>query len=106
MLKRGTIDGAVSLDKEAIMKRLTHGRLVALVLGMTLATAVPASPGEELREARTPAAEPAETSRNHAANAHAEAVSKAADAVVTATKLDLDIRLVSHTSVLVAGDLR
>lgn len=98
--------GPWQLDKDAIMKRLTHGRLVALVLGMTLATAVPASPGEEARETQTPATEAAETSRNHAANAHAEAVSKAADALVTATKLDLDIRLVSHTSVQVAGDLR
>ena len=30
----------------------------------------------------------------------------AANAVISATKLDLDIRLVSHTSVQVASDLR
>lgn len=88
------------------MKRSTHGRLVALLLGMTLAGAVPASPGDESPEAGSPAAGPAETSRNRAANAHAEAVSKAANALIAATRLDLDIRLVSHTSEQVASDLR
>jgi hypothetical protein len=90
------------------MKRLGNGRLAALVLGMTLVAATPAAPGDESPAAgdgRKPAAAPAEESRNRAADAHAEAVSKAAEAVVSATKLELDIRLISHTSVQVANDL-
>ena len=90
------------------MKRLGNGRLAALVLGMMLVAATPAAPGEESPAAegsRKAAAAPAEVSRIRAADAHAEAVSKAADAVVLATKLELDIRLVSHTSVRVANDL-
>ena len=88
------------------MKRLTPATAVALILGMTLVATTPAAFGEEPEASRNPAAEPAETSRHHAAHAHEEAASKAADAVVSATKLDLDIRLVSHTSVQVASDLR
>jgi hypothetical protein len=51
------------------------------------------------------AALPAETSRNHAADAHKEAVAQATNAMRSATKLELDIRLVAHKSVLVATDL-
>lgn len=90
------------------MKRLGNGRLAALVLGMTLVAATPAALGEDSPAAegsRKTAAAPAEVSRTRAADAHAEAVSKAADAVISATRLDLDIRLVGHTSVQVANDL-
>lgn len=90
------------------MKRSGNGRLAALVLGMTLVAATPAALSEDspaAEDGRKPAAAPAEASRNRAADAHAEAVSKAADAVVSATRLELDIRLVSHTSVQVANDL-
>lgn len=90
------------------MKLLGNGKLAALVLGMTLVTATPAVLGEESASAEgslKSAAMPTAASRDRAADAHAEAVSKAADAVISATKLDLDIRLVSHTSVQVAQDL-
>jgi hypothetical protein len=90
------------------MRPLYTGRLAALILGLTLAAVTPAAPGEESPAAEgrpKPAAATAEVSRSRAADAHAEAVSKAADALISATKLDLDIRLVSHTSVQVANDL-
>jgi hypothetical protein len=89
------------------MKSLGKGKLAALVLGMTLVAATPAALGEKSPPAggSKSAAVPTEASRDRAADAHAEAVSKAADAVISATKLDLDIRLVSHTSVQVAQDL-
>ena len=89
------------------MKRLGNGKLAALVFGMTLLAATPAALGESpsAEGSRTPAAVPSETSRDRAADAHEEAVSKAADAVISATKLDLDIRLVNHTSVQVAQEL-
>jgi hypothetical protein len=56
-------------------------------------------------KAAATAAAPAETSRNRAADAHEEAVAQATDAMRSETKLDLDIRLVAHKSVLVATDL-
>jgi hypothetical protein len=55
-------------------------------------------------KAAVTAALPAETSRNHAADAHKEAVAQATHAMRSATKLELDIRLVAHKSVLVATD--
>lgn len=107
-MKRRPIDGAVQRTKDAIMRRIRNGRRAALVLGMTLVAATPAALGEDssaAEDGRKPAAAPTEVSRSRAADAHAEAVSKAADGVISATRLDLDIRLVSHTSVQVANDL-
>jgi len=89
------------------MKRSTDGRLAALLLGSLLIAATPAALGDDSPAAQgQPASEPAQATRSRAADAHEEAVAKAASAVVSATKLDLDIRLVSHTSIQVASDLR
>ncbi len=46
-----------------------------------------------------------ESSKEHAALANAAAVEEAAQAIKAATRLDLDIRLIGRTSVLIAGDL-
>ena len=46
-----------------------------------------------------------EASKEHAALANEAAVEQAARAIKAATRLDLDIRLVGRTSVLIAGDL-
>lgn len=90
------------------MRPLVTGKLAALMLGLSLVAATPAASGDEsptARGSREPAAASAEASRKRAADAHAEAVSKAADALISATRLDLDLRLVGHTSVQVANDL-
>jgi len=46
-----------------------------------------------------------EASKEHAALANEAAVEEAAQAIKAATRLDLDIRLIGRTSVLIAGDL-
>ncbi len=46
-----------------------------------------------------------ESSKEHAALANEAAVEEAAQAIRAATRLDLDIRLIGRTSVLIAGDL-
>ncbi len=46
-----------------------------------------------------------EASKEHAELANEAAVEEAAQAIKTATRLDLDIRLIGRTSVLIAGDL-
>ncbi len=52
-----------------------------------------------------PFAQIEEASKEHAAPANEAAVEKAAQAIKAATRLDLDIRLIGRTSVLIAGDL-
>lgn len=44
-------------------------------------------------------------SKEHAALANEAAVEEAAQAIKAATRLDLDIRLIGHTSVSIAGDV-
>lgn len=90
------------------MKPATTGILATLSLltatAVTLPAAMAGEPAPQIDRAAV--AESAAASRNRAADAQVEAVAKAADAVVSATKLDLDIRLVSHTSEQVASDAR
>lgn len=89
------------------MKRSMYNTLATLML---LAVTVAAAPGA-LADDRSQttnavsAADAEETSLNHAAEAQVETVAQAASAVRSATKLDLDIRLVAEKSVLVASDL-
>jgi hypothetical protein len=89
------------------MKRSIYGALAALMLlTVTIAVAPVAQADERPRATNTVAAADAEaTSLNHAADAHVETVAEAANAVRSAIKLDLDIRLVAEKSVLVANDL-
>lgn len=89
------------------MTRSIYGFIPALLLLGVFSTAAPEAHGEEsVGQATRTTAGPAETSRSRAADAQREAVSSAADAVVSATRTELDIRLVSHTSIQVASDLR
>ena len=46
-----------------------------------------------------------EVSKEHAALANEAAVEEAAQAIKAATRLDLDIRLIGRTSVIIAGDV-
>ena len=46
-----------------------------------------------------------EASKEHAALANEAAVEEAAQAIKAATRLDLDIRLIGRTSVIIAGDV-
>ena len=46
-----------------------------------------------------------EASKEHAALANEAAVEEAAQAIKEATRLDLDIRLIGRTSVIIAGDV-
>ncbi|MEX0976761.1 MAG: hypothetical protein WDZ50_06655 [Woeseia sp.] len=89
------------------MKRSTYGALAALMLLTGTVAAAPDALADDRPQAANSVstADAEETSRNHAADAHVETVAEAANAVRSATKLDLDIRLVAEKSVLVASDL-
>lgn len=89
------------------MKRSTYGALAALMLLTGTVAAAPGALADDLPQATNTvaAANAEETSLNHAADAQLETVAQAANAVRSATKLDLDIRLVAEKSVLVATDL-
>lgn len=89
------------------MKRSIYGTLAALMLLTGTVAVAPGALADDQPQAANAvsAAEAEETSLNHAANAQVETVAQAANAVRSATKLDLDIRLVAESSVLVASDL-
>lgn len=89
------------------MKRSNIGALASALWLTATAAVSPALADDTALAADEPAtaAPPAEASRHHAANAHEEAAAQAANAMRSATKLDLDIRLVAHKSVQVATDL-
>ena len=89
------------------MKHPIYGALAALMLlTVTVAAAPVALADDRPQPANTvSAADAEETSLNHAADAHVETVAEAANAVRSAIKLDLDIRLVAEKSILVANDL-
>jgi hypothetical protein len=76
--------------------------LFAGVSSMTIASAddQPALESSEASPARVE-----ETSREHARKANQAAAEEAAEAVEADTRLELDIRLIGHTSVLLAGDV-
>jgi TRAP-type C4-dicarboxylate transport system substrate-binding protein len=76
--------------------------VAALILaGLAQAPAIAAEPTDAAQESAT--AEVRTSNRERARQAQAEAAQYAAEAVLTATKLDLDIRLIGPTSL--AGDL-
>ncbi len=89
------------------MKRSNYGALAALMLMTGTIGAAPGALADDRAQAASTvsATDAEETSLNHAADAQVETVAQAADAVRSATKLDLDIRLVAEKSVLVASDL-
>jgi hypothetical protein len=87
------------------MKR-THG---AALLAALIITVLPAEspmagePADAVQTEEASANEVRNSNRERAELAQAEAAQSAAQAVVSATKLDLDIRLIGPTSI--AGDL-
>ncbi len=89
------------------MKHSLYGALAALMLLTVTVTAAPVVLADDRSQAANShsAADAEQTSLNHAADAHVETVAEAANAVRSAIKLDLDIRLVAEKSVLVATDL-
>lgn len=89
---------------------MKHSTIGALAAALWLAGSVAVSPALAddvvvTANGAATAAPAAETSRNHAADAQKEAVAQATNAMHSAIKLDLDIRLVAHKSGLVATDL-
>ncbi len=89
------------------MKHSIYGVLAGLMLLTVTVVAAPVALADDRPQAANTvsAADAEETSLNHAADAHVETVAEAANAVRSAIKLDLDIRLVAEKSVLVANDL-
>jgi hypothetical protein len=80
------------------MKREMGTALVALLIlagGPVLAT----EPADKAEVEETAAADVRTLNRERAEQAQAEAAENAAEAVRSATKLDLDIRLIGHISV-------
>lgn len=75
--------------------------LVALLIlaGLAGAPALAAEPADRPKVEKEAAAEVRTTNRERAERAQAEAAKNAAEAVRSATKLDLDIRLIGPTSV-------
>lgn len=87
------------------MKR-THGAALLAALIVTTLPAGPAMAGEPADAVKTEGSSVTEvrnSNRERAERAQAEAAQSAAQAVLSATKLDLDIRLIGPTSI--AGDL-
>jgi hypothetical protein len=86
--------------------KLAHGTaLIAalLVTGLQAAPAMAAEPADAPVTEEGSATEVRNSNRERVEQAQAEAAQSAAEAVLSATKLDLDIRLIGPTSI--AGDL-
>jgi septal ring-binding cell division protein DamX len=80
------------------MKREMGTALVALLI-LAGGPALAAEPADKAEVEKTAAAEVRTLNRERAEQAQAEAAEDAAEAVRSATKLDLDIRLIGPTSV-------
>jgi len=74
-----------------------------IVTGLPAAPAMGAEPADAVQTEEGSASEVRNSNRERAEQAQAEAARHAAEAVLSATKLDLDIRLIGPTSI--AGDL-
>jgi len=83
------------------MKRANGTALIAalIVTGLQTAPARAAEPEEAVRTEEGRATEVRNSNRERAEQAQAEAAQYAAEAVLSATKLDLDIRLIGPTSI-------
>lgn len=87
------------------MKLANGTALIAalIVTGLQTAPAMAAEPEDAVQTEQSSATEVRNSNRERAEQAQAEAAQYAAKAVLSATKLDLDIRLIGPTSI--AGDL-
>jgi hypothetical protein len=85
------------------MKLVNGSALIAALIVAGLQPAMAAEPAVLDAAEETAATEVRNSNRERAQQAQAEAAQHAAEAVLSATKLDLDIRLIGPTSM--AGDL-
>jgi hypothetical protein len=87
------------------MKLANGTALIAalIVTGLQTGPAMAAEPADAVQTEEGSATEVRNSNRERAQQAQAEAAQHAAEAVLSATKLDLDIRLIGPTSM--AGDL-
>ena len=89
-------------------RQLTHPAVIAaLLLFAGSAGTAPAIADDRgpLETSEMSSAQIEEASKEHAALANEAAVEEAAQAIKEATRLDLDIRLIGRTSVIIAGDV-
>ncbi|MEE8343958.1 MAG: hypothetical protein V3R35_01395 [Woeseiaceae bacterium] len=98
-------------EKDSTMNRTRKLMNPAVITGLLLfagsAGTAPAMADVRgpLETSETSSARIEEASKEHAALANEAAVEEAAQAIKAATRLDLDIRLIGRTSVLIAGDI-
>ncbi len=88
------------------MKQLTLVVLAlapALLLQSPRAVAQPAAAIDSIEVIETPVRNPHDDSRARAKKANADAAVDAVNRIAAAARLDLDIHMAGHTSVLVAG---
>jgi hypothetical protein len=87
------------------MKLANGTALIAalMVTGLQTTPVMAADPADAAGTEKASATEVRNSNRQRAEQAQAEAAQQAAEAVLSATKLDLDIRLIGPTSI--AGDL-
>ena len=83
------------------MKNTT--RWTALLVAASLLAAPPGWTKDDEPEAARQVETAAEASREQAREAHEAAVREASEAIMDATRLELDIRLIGPTSVKIAG---
>ena len=89
-------------------RELMHPAMIAaLLLFAGSAGTAPAIADDRgpLETSKMSSAQIEEASKEHAALANEAAVEEAAQAIKEATRLDLDIRLIGRTSVIIAGDV-
>jgi outer membrane murein-binding lipoprotein Lpp len=98
-------------EKDSPMNRtreLMHPAVIAaLLLFAGSASIAPAMADDRgsIETSEMSSAQIEEASKEHAALANEAAVEEAAQAIKEATRLDLDIRLIGRTSVIIAGDV-
>jgi hypothetical protein len=98
-------------EKDSIMssarKLINPAVIAALLLFAGSAGTAPAMADDRgpLETSEMSSAQIEEASKEHAALANEAAVEEAAQAIKAATRLDLDIRLIGRTSVIIAGDV-
>jgi outer membrane murein-binding lipoprotein Lpp len=98
-------------EKDSAMNRtreLMHPAVIAaLLLFAGSAGTAPAMADDRgsIETSEMSSAQIEEASKEHAALANEAAVEEAAQAIKEATRLDLDIRLIGRTSVIIAGDV-
>ena len=89
--------------KRELMNPATIAALL-LFAGSTIAAPAKADDQPAFNTAETSATQVQEASKEQARQANEAAVQEAAEAVEADVRLDLDIRLIGHNSVIIAGE--